>query len=162
MQVNHENQPRVKIRKVWYPGSESILKGIALCYNHAYVTTNPGETATDDWARRDKTVAPASESLAGNFAGVALESYPGRTGGQWIFIAEPGSTCYALAGASVSTTVGVTWLVFSYTYGVLVAPSETREKGRGAALALQTTTGDARTCTWCWSLEDGPDSGLKA
>lgn len=161
LQVNHENQPREFLRKVFYTGNDAVLKGIGLVYDYAFAGTGSGEAAADAYGKRDKAVKKVAGSTL-PFAGVSKEYYPAKTGGQWIFISEPGGCAEALVTKQINTVAGTTYLVFSKSTGLLIAPSATREEGRGVALALQTITGDQDDPTMILvKLEDGLDAVLK-
>ena len=126
---------------------------MGFCYDMDYVTTDTGWTATDKLGARGNYVQVPGSTNSEKFAGVAVNSYPAKTGGQFITIAEPGSVCEILAGG-VAATINDTLLTCSaqsidagrFTLGGLA--------GRGSALALQTVALTALTAN-AFALWDG-------
>jgi len=142
--VNYHKQRRQNLREVWFTGDVALKKGMGLCCDMDYVTTETGWKATDKLGARGNyvQVPVAANSLA--FAGVTTQSYAAKEGGQFVTIAEPGSVCEILAGG-VATTLNSTLLTCSaqsidagrFTLGGFA--------GRGSALALQTVALTALT-----------------
>jgi hypothetical protein len=152
-QVYH-NTGKVIAKRVFFTGSTAISKGIGLCYERDYTSTTTGETATDACALRDARVELPSNANNLTFAGVALKSYPAKTNGQWVEIAEPGSVVKILTDTSIATTVGVTCVTCLTGTGKFTTVGF---GGRGTARALQT---DADGGLILAELLDGEESGL--
>ncbi len=156
----YQDQARVHKRIVWFDDDTALLKGQPVGKVTDLVTTDDDETAADAWGKRDKAVGTPTASknaTGGRFAGVTLQAYPAVTGGQWIEIAEPGST--VLARCQVNTVVG-SGTVMNWDYGVSNGSSldsdtladgifqdDATTEGAGAALALQTKTNTGLTAT---------------
>ena len=130
------NQAPVYKEKVWFTGSTALKKGMGVCYDLDYLTTNSGETATDNWGRRGNVVAVPSTSNNLAFAGVTTQAYPAVTGGQTIVINTPGSICEVAVG--LPTTINSTRLTCSVNSADAGRFTLQGLSGRGTALALQT------------------------
>lgn len=158
--INYEKQARIRKRRVFYTGDDAIAKGTGVCYESKHT----GDGAGEPDERRDLYVGKPDSDNAARFAGVVLQSYEAKANGQWIEIAEPGSTALCLCAAS--TTVGETRLVAEYdgsTPGVFAARTADPdgERGAGTLLALQSVTISSGTDLVLAYLEAGQDSGLK-
>lgn len=103
--MQYENQSKLIPRWVFFTGSTALVEGQGVCYNHDYLTTETGETATDPFGKRDKVVEAVGTSNNQSFAGVCTANYAAKTGGQWILINEPGSFCYVRT-TETSLTLG--------------------------------------------------------
>jgi len=120
---------RVYPRRVFFTGSTALVRGQGLCYDRDYGTAATAE------ARRDRMVELPSRTNNMWFAGVTAAAYVAKTGGQYIVVYEPGSTCMVQTG--LVTTVASTLLTCS------CSPADTGiftlggKVGRGSALALQ-------------------------
>jgi len=118
----------------FYRGTEAVVKGRAFCYDHDYVTTTTGETATDPWGARMKIVTKPDSTNNLYFAGVAVRSQPANSAGQWVELWTPGSTC--LIQADLATVIGTTYLTAECTVdGIWFKPGF---HGRGTAQVLET------------------------
>lgn len=131
-QVLYTKQGRRHPRRVFFTGSTALKRGTGVCYDRDY------GTAADADERRDKYVEAPTTSNNRRFAGVLVQDYAAKTGGQWVEIYEPGSVCDVAAG--VDTTVNVTRLTCSVSTGDKGRFTKSGFEGRGTALALQTET----------------------
>ena len=125
--------PRAHPRSVFFNGSGALVKGQAVAYNRDY------GTATDASGRRDKEVELLSQSNNLAFAGVCIQDYAAKAGGQQIEIYEPGSVCEV--STLFPTTVNATYLSAHLSGSNAVINGRFAEgglAGRGRALALQT------------------------
>lgn len=88
-----------------YRGTTALKKGRGMCFDMDFLTTETGETATDDFGGRGfKTVEVPSSSNNGAFAGVLTQDYPARTSGvQLISLWLPGGC--ALVSQRVESTI---------------------------------------------------------
>jgi len=95
---------------VWFGSATTIYDGTLLCYDDDVVTTATGETATDAWGQRLRTVALPVFSNAEDVAGVAYGTWPSKTGGREIEIVPwtPNEACYARV--EVAATINATFL----------------------------------------------------
>lgn len=78
-----------------YRGTAALKKGHGMCFDMDYLTTDTGETATDNFgARGFRTVEVPSPSNNGAFAGVLMQDYPARAsaGERKVWLAQPGGT----------------------------------------------------------------------
>jgi len=127
-------------RRVWFPGTTQVRKGMGLCYDLDVAGSGTGEAATDGWGRRGNSVAVPSTSNNLAFAGVASQDYPAKSNGQFIDIYEP--------GGMAEVAVGMATTIFSNSAGSLHTCSVNSAdagrftlqglSGRGTAIALQT------------------------
>jgi hypothetical protein len=101
------NQARENKLQVWFEGSTALRKGMGVCYNMDVLTTNTGETATDGWGRRGNSVIVPDSTCNLNFAGVASQYYPAKSGGQLIDIHPPGSICEIAIGFPTTINTGI-------------------------------------------------------
>lgn len=128
--------PSYRKRKVWFPGSTAIKKGMGLCYDLDVAGTGTGETATDGWGRRGNSVAVPDTTNNLAFAGVATQSYSAKANGQMIDIYIPGGLADVAVGlATVINSTRLTCSVNSADAGRFTLQGLS---GRGTALALQT------------------------
>jgi hypothetical protein len=125
---------------------------MGLCYDLDKVTTNTGETATDDWgarALRHVQVPDNTNNLA--FAGVASQTYSAKASGQIIDIFVPGATAEIAVGG-VSPAINSTVLTCSVNSADAGRFTLAGLPGRGTARALQTMTpaagGDLAHANW--------------
>ncbi len=134
--ANYFRQARAHPRKVWFTGSTALLKGVGLCYDMDYTSSEDGEAATDGFQGRGGWVALPTQSTNNHFAGVTSRAYPAQTNGQIVEIYEPGSICQVAVG--VNTVVGETILTCSASAGDPGRFTQPGFIGRGTALALET------------------------
>jgi len=128
--VSHPDGLILKKKRVFYTGSDALVQGQGLCYDF-----DRGTATTAEPSRRHYVEKPSATNNL-HFAGVTASDYSAVTGGQWIEIYEPGSTCYVAAG--INTTLGTTYLT---CVAGGADPGRWRDAGfmgRGTALALQT------------------------
>lgn len=143
---------RVNSRKVFCTETAALTKGYLLCYDHDY------GTATDNDPRRDNRVALPTNANNNAVAGVLLRSYSANAMGQWVEIAEPGSTCQIYVDGSV--TIGDNTFVTAQIGGGGSGTFNATYKGfmgRGTAKVMQTRTGAGLILA---KLMDGDESGL--
>jgi hypothetical protein len=133
--IEHIRKARLYTRKVFFTGITALVKGQGLCYDRDYAVPVTG-TAADAEGRRDTFVELPSATNNMWFAGVTLQAYPARVGGQVVTIAIPGSV--------VEVAVGLNTVVDSTVLTCAAGGPEpgifTRQGflGRGTAVALQT------------------------
>jgi len=134
--ATYENQARTNRRKVFYTGTDALLKGVPLAYDFDDTgdgISGNGQEADDAWGGRGKRVVKPSANTE-HFAGATVTSYTANASGQWIEIYEPGSECEVYC--KVNCTVGSTVLNWDYTLNYFM--NDASNQGYGAALALQT------------------------
>lgn len=139
----------VKRSQVWYEGTDALAEGTALCFNIVR-----GTATAQDNTRSSHVIRPTS-ATAKAFAGVVARDYSAKAGGQFIEVNAPGSLGVKVLLASGNTVIGVTNIVFQHGEGSgkFIANAAV---GKGAALAVQTTTG----ATSCYAnLDEGVQSG---
>jgi len=150
------NQGKLIKRTVKFTGSTALSKGMGLCYERDYYSTATSETATDACQLRDVRVELPSNANNNFFAGVVLKSYPAKTGGQWVEIAEPGSCVKILT--TVASVLASNTRLTCQAGGTNAGKWTTAGlPGRGTAVTMQT---DADGGLVLAKLEDGPESGL--
>ena len=132
--TRHEQSLRRFQRRAFFTGSTALDKGIGLCYD-----ADAG-TAGDVEPDRDNHVELPSLTNAMHFAGVTVRKYKAVTGGQWIYIYEPGSVCEVALAGDCAVGVGIlTCIAASGAPGRFSAHKG--YPGRGSAVPLQTVTG---------------------
>ena len=134
----HANEMASFKQSVRFVGTGPLIRGQGVCYDLAAVTTDTGETATDAWGERSRSVALPSTSNNNAFAGVTAHSYASNANGQWVEIYTPGSICEVAVGAD--TTINTGFLTCSVGVGDVGIFSRSGMYGRGSAIPLQTTT----------------------
>lgn len=136
---------------VWFTGATALLEGQAVCFDF-----DTG-TAASAVAKRTNQVELPSQANARWFAGVAARNYAASSGGQFIEIYGPGSTCNVLSMAS--TTIGVGRLTFMV--GGTYAGYFKRQgfEGAGSCVPLQTVDRSSTAGKCLARLEVGPQSG---
>lgn len=97
-----------KPRKVYFTGSTALKKGMGLCFDRDYYSTNEGEAATDGTELRDHRVEVPSTTNNLRFAGVCVKDYPAKAIGQEIEIWEPGGLAHILIGQDATLASGAT------------------------------------------------------
>jgi hypothetical protein len=140
-------------KTVLFEGSTALVKGQGLCYNFDY-----GTAATAEPSRTVRCELP-SITNARYFAGVVLNARAAKTGGQWVDIAVPGSTCYVLMlGPSVTPGSQLVTCQAGGTY----AGYFTRAgfEGEGSAVPLQTIDAGSAATLCLAKLQTGLPSGL--
>jgi len=137
--VKHFNQAPMFKRRLWFPGSTAIRKGMGLCYDLDVAGTGTGELATDGWGRRGNSVAVPDTTNNLAFAGVSSQYYKAKANGQMIDIYEPGGLAEVAVGLPTSLLITAqTPLTCS------VNPADAGRftfqglPGRGTAIPLQT------------------------
>lgn len=134
-QMNSITYPGVvldqKVKRVFFEGSTAITKGYGYAYNR-----DSGTAATAE-QKRSTNVEVLTYANAIHFAGVALESKPAVSGGQFVDIALPGSDCFVYT-SETSLTVNANDLhcEVSATPGVFI--NKMGLKGPGSCKVLQT------------------------
>ena len=139
---------------VWTAETGAIKEGQGFCYNWNY------GTAADYDARRTNFVELPTILNAQFFAGVAARPYSANSGGQFIEIFLPGSTCNIWSYQN--NTIGVGRTTCQAGTGAATAGhwTVTGFPGRGSAIPLQTIN-RATVAGLCMAyLEDGEESGL--
>ena len=146
---------------VWFNGDVALKEGQGVCYEWDYEQDSAVATKDDtvyDARRRNRVKIPTILNSQ-FFAGVAARPYAATTGGQFIEIFLPGSTCNVWS--TVSNTIGVGRTTCQAGAGIAAAGyfTLTGFVGRGSAIPLQTI--DRSTPGLCMAyLEDGEESGL--
>uniref|UniRef100_A0A6M3K3I9 Uncharacterized protein n=1 Tax=viral metagenome TaxID=1070528 RepID=A0A6M3K3I9_9ZZZZ len=138
--TRYYNQAPMIKRRVWFPGTTAIRKGMGLCYDLDVAGSDTGQAATDGWGRRGNSVAVPSSTNNLAFAGVASQYYSAKSNGQMIDIYEPGGLAEIAIGRAST--------IFSNSAGTLHTCSVNSAdagrftlqglSGRGTAIALQT------------------------
>lgn len=171
-QVLHEAIARKSPERVWFSGSTAGVKGRGVCYDRDFVTTTTGQTISDPWEKRAKTVEHPTISNGQFFAGVIAHSFAAKTGGQWIYIYEPGSVCEIQVDEAVTGGVSVVGCYANYVDAGNASASALigqfggegiARAGVGSALVLETdSTAAAGTTVLAYLLDgrDGPQTGL--
>jgi hypothetical protein len=131
-------------------------KGQGVCYNFDY-----GVDTVVDASRYNRVITTASACKA-HFAGVLKDDYLVPPGGTFVEVYGPGSVCQVRLGIGVSTTIGATDVVCSYSTSVGNFIAVSAEAGIGVATALQTITGDSAVHLCLAVLQGGVQSGLKS
>lgn len=150
------NQGKTIKRTVFFTGATALSKGMGLCYERDYYSTATNETATDACQKREVRVELPSNANNNFFAGVVMQSYPAKTGGQFVEIAEPGSCVKVLT--TVATVLASNTKVTCIAGGTNAGKFTTVGlPGRGTAVTMQT---DADGGLVLAHLEDGAESGL--
>ena len=146
---------------VWFNGSVALKEGQGVCYEWDYEEDAAVSTKDDtvyDARRRNRVKIPTILN-APFFAGVAARPYAAVTGGQFIEIFLPGSTCNIWS--TISNTIGVGRTTCQAGSGVAAAGyfTLTGFPGRGSAIPLQTI--NRGTPGLCMAyLEVGEESNL--
>jgi hypothetical protein len=138
--------------RVWFNGDTALLKGQGVCYDYDY------GTATSNDGRRSTRVELPSTTNARHFAGVADRSYSAVTGGQFIYIYEPGSDCEILLMADVVIDTSVITCQAGGTYAGYFTRAGFPGKGSAEPLQTVSAASDADQCLA--HLQEGPQSGL--
>lgn len=123
-------------RRVWFPGSTAIKKGMGLCYDLDIYTAESGQAVTDGWGRRGNSVAVPDTTNHLDFAGVATQNYAAKAAGQFIDIYIPGGLADVAIG--LATTINSTRLTCSVNSADAGRFTLQALSGRGTAMALQT------------------------
>jgi len=130
-----DNAPMLK-RRVWFPGTTAIRKGMGLCYDLDVYGTDTGQAVTDGWGRRGNSVAVPDTSNNLAFAGVATQRYEAKSNGQMIDIWEPGG--FAEVAVGLATVINETLLTCSVNSADAGRFTLQGLPGRGTAIAMQT------------------------
>ena len=151
--------PAYRRRRVWFPGSTAIKKGMGLCYDLDVAGSDTGQAATDGWGRRGNSVAITDTTNNLAFAGVTTQNYSAKANGQLIDIYIPGGLAEVAVG--LATTINSKRLTCSVNSADAGRFTLQGLSGRGSALPLQTkaaaTGGDITfssldgTATTSWS-----------
>jgi len=137
---------------VWFTGETALLEGQGLCYDWDSGT----QTAFD--AKRMNRVELPTILNAPYFAGVCARAYSASSGGQFIEMNSPGSTCYILSRVSNTIGVGRTCCIAGGAYAGYF--DNAGFPGQGNAVPLQTIDRSSAAGKCMALLEDGPQSGL--
>lgn len=137
---------------VWFTGSTALLEGQGLCYDY------DSGTASSFDAKRVNRVELPSQTNNRWFAGVSSRAYGASSGGQFIEIYAPGSTCNILSKVSNTLGTGRTTCIAGGTYAGYF--ERAGFEGRGSAVALQTVDRSSTAGKCMARLEDGFESGL--
>lgn len=131
------SQGRVLPRTVRFTGTTALRKGQGVVY------IADGGTATDaDGNRNFQVEVPADGANMLHFAGVAARAYSANSQGQDIQIYEPGSICEVACLIDTTLQSGLVNCLVSAGSGVGGLFYEGGFAGLGAAIPLQTTTGN--------------------
>lgn len=139
-------------RMVWFTGSTAVLEGMGFCYNWDH-----GTAASADYQRMNEVELP-SITNARFFAGVAAQGKAACTGGQFIEIYEPGSTCNILSQTSTTIGVGILTCNAGGTYAGYWKYAGF--EGEGSAVPLQTVDRSSTAGVCLAKLQVGQPSGL--
>lgn len=150
----HIKQSQAIIEFVWFNGDGALNEGQGVCYNWDY-----GTAANYD-ARRTNEVEVPTILNAPYFAGVAARPYAAHTGGQFIEIFLPGSTCNVWSELSNTIGVGRTTCEAGAGGGGAGFFGAGGLPGRGSATPLQTIDRSTTAGLCMVYLETGPESGL--
>ncbi len=139
---------------VWTAETGAIKEGQGFCYNWDYGTASAYD------ARRTNFVELPTILNAPYFAGVAARPYAANSGGQFIEIFLPGSTCNVWS--TINTTIGVGRITCQAGAGVITAGFFTLAgfPGRGSAIPLQTIDRSSTAGLCMCKLEEGEESNL--
>lgn len=122
---------------VFFEGSGDLELGTAVCFSRTY------GTATDADEERDRRVNVPDATNQMDFAGIVMRRYTGRSGGQIIEIARPGSVVPVLTDGAVTAIRSIGGFIsnhasananvgkFSVTYN--------NGRGKGSVQFLQTS-----------------------
>jgi len=121
---------------VFFEGDTAIVKGQGLCYNADY------GTLTSAYPGRLSRVEVPSTTNNMWFAGVAVQAYAAKSGGQEIEIYEPGSECEVAVGVNTVFTSMLDPTRMTCSCSAADAGRFTLEglPGRGTAIALRNKT----------------------
>jgi hypothetical protein len=136
---------------VWFAGTTALLEGQAVCYDYDYGTASAYD------AKRTNRVELPSQANAQWFAGVAARNYTAQSGGQFIEINAPGSTCNVLSKAS--TTLGAGRLTFEVGGSLAGYFRYSGNQGAGSCIPLQTVDRSTTAGKCLARLEVGSQSG---
>jgi len=148
----HVKQANTISEWVWFTGSTALAEGQGVCYDYDYGTASAFN------AKRTNYVELPSITNARYFAGVASRAYAAVSGGQFIEIYKPGSTCNILSKASTTLGAGLLTCEAGGTYAGYFRYAGF--EGEGSAVPLQTVN-RASTAGICQAkLQTGVPSGL--
>lgn len=148
----HVKQNNVITEWVWFTGSTALLEGQGVCYDFDYGTASAAD------ARRTNYVELPSITNARYFAGVAARAYAACTGGQFIEIYKPGSTCNILSKASTTLGSGLLTCEAGGTYAGYFRYAGF--EGEGSCVPLQTVDRSSTAGNCLAKLLTGIPSGL--
>ena len=131
-----EGQTSIRRCRAFFTGDTALRKGMGVCFHLDWTDDDEPNRAQDPSGRRTQSVALPSSDNNLAFAGIVLEDYAAKTGGQIIDIALPGSRVYVDAG--IDTVVGETRLTCSAASADAGRFTEAGMEGLGTVLALQT------------------------
>ena len=146
----------VKMRKLFYGGTDAISQGTGVCYDQGYTSSDTGEAAADACQKRLARVKKPDETNNLAFAGVVAANYAANPLGQYIDVILPGSGCVVQTDRAVTIGFGniITCIARGSDAGKF---GPTGFWGRGSARVLQTLSGAGLALV---ELLDGPESGL--
>lgn len=156
----HLKKAKTIIEWVWFAGNTTLKEGQGVCYDWDYEedSGDSNKDATVFDARRTNRVEVPTILNARYFAGVTARTYSAKTGGQFIQIYKPGSTCNVWS--IVSNTIGVglsTCQAGGTNAGYFGLPGF---EGEGTAIPLQTINRGTPGVCMC-HLQSGAPSGLQ-
>lgn len=154
--VTHENVLQQIPERVFFKGTGALKKGTGLVQIPDAVTTDSGQTATDDWGKRGRVVDVPTKGYELFFHGITIRDYKANAKGQWIEVLRPGSIAKIYVDGAV--TIGdVVCCVVGTNVGQFTK-SPVAQMGIGCAVVMQTLTAKgmalARLVDW------GPQCGL--
>ncbi|HPP02728.1 MAG TPA: hypothetical protein PLX83_19250 [bacterium] len=155
--ATHENVLRQAPERVFFRGTGALAKGTGVVLIPDAVTTDTGQTATDDWGKRSKIVDVPTKGYELHFYGVTIHDYAANAKGQWIEVLRPGSVAKVYVNGAVTIGDVVCCIVGGTDVGQFMK-SPVTTIGIGCAVVMQTLTGEgmalAQLVNW------GPQSGL--
>lgn len=163
IQINHYEQPVVHRLQVFFQGTGALTAGTGVCWVRTKVTTDTGETATDNWGYRDHVVDVPAAGREHTFAGVVLHNYEANAKGQNIYIALPGSSVPVYVNEAVTIGDMVNCIVDN-TDGAdngQFLKDGAAMKGLGAAIVMQTgSSGNELVLARLVDSSEGMDCGM--
>ena len=137
MNASYDGQAFGVKRRVWFTGTSALRKGQGVVW-----VADSGTAANVDGNRGYRVQLPTSGSYALHFAGVVCESHSANAAGQSIDIWLPGSVCEVAAIVDTTINSGIVNCLVSSDSGLAGLFYNGGFAGRGAAIPLQTVTGN--------------------
>ena len=157
----HLKKAKTIVEWVWFAGSTALKQGQGCCYDWDYEEDSAVSTKDDtvfDGRRTNRVEVPTILN-ARYFAGVTARSYSAKSGGQFLEIYRPGSTCNVWS--TVSNTIGVGRTTCQVGDTEAGAFGYGGYPGEGSATALQTIDRSSTAGVCMCYLETGEPSGLQ-
>lgn len=133
MSIGPSGYKTVSTRRVFFTGDVAIAQGEPLCYDYTTnITAATGKPSKDGHPALGNCVKVATAGK--EFAGVSVQAYAAKEGGQWVDIYLPGSICPVLAGASAAVETSMV----ASSGKKFVAQGSTAVHGAGSVIILQT------------------------